>query len=496
MLKINLLYPLAASSLLFFSACFSYIPDDDVGGTPVNSDEYLKSSGETAKEAKTLEGQLIDSAINGAKYETDSGKTGYTDEKGTFSYKETDKTITFKVGSLVIANDFTLSKLNNDGKILPSDIAGVDRNNITDEKVVKLLRVLQSLDNDNNASNGIFIDDNTKGYLSEDINIIDADISTLQTIVKNAQKTFISQRQSREHYEKTLKSMSISPKIMPFITVWETKSDSKDITIPIYSKYDYNYTVNWGDGSITNNINNSITHTYSSLGIHTVKISGKFPAIRIVSNVDAEKATDIEKANAKKLQNITQWGNIKWSSFQNAFAWCINLDINATDIPDLSDTSSTSHMFLKAYSLKGNEYFSEWDVSNVTDMSAMFYCAETFNQELNDWNVSSVTNMKHMFGLTNAFNQPLNDWDVSRVTNMHFMFVLAKSFNQPLNKWNVSNVTDMDWMFMRASSFANQDLSSWDVSKISSVKHDAFTSNTGGGNIEPKWKESAVPSYF
>jgi surface protein len=54
----------------------------------------------------------------------------------------------------------------------------------------------------------------------------------------------------------------------------------------------------------------------------------------------------------------------------------------------------------------------------------------------------------------------------------------------------------MDWMFMRASSFTNQDLSSWDVSKISSVKHDAFVSNTGGGNIEPKWKESVGSSYF
>jgi len=54
----------------------------------------------------------------------------------------------------------------------------------------------------------------------------------------------------------------------------------------------------------------------------------------------------------------------------------------------------------------------------------------------------------------------------------------------------------MDWMFFRASAFTNQNLSSWDVSKISSVKHDSFVANTGGGNVEPKWKDSAGNSYF
>ena len=36
-----------------------------------------------------------------------------------------------------------------------------------------------------------------------------------------------------------------------------------------------------------------------------------------------------------------------------------------------------------------------WDVSNVTDMTQMFYNAESFNQPLNKWNVSKVTNMSN-----------------------------------------------------------------------------------------------------
>jgi surface protein len=435
------------------------------------------------------QGQLIDSAINGVKYETNSGLTGKTDDNGTFRYNKTDKTISFTVGKLIIAKDFNLSKLNNDGKILPSDIIGVARNNTTNQKLVKLLRVLQSLDNDNNANNGIFIDDNTKGYLTEEINIIDVNISKFETIVKNAQKRFVSQRKSREHYIKTLKSMSINPEVVPFITIWKTTSNDENITISINADYksDYDYTVDWADGNITKNINDSITHIYSNEGNHTVKISGEFPAIRMLSADNSWNQTPEEAANAQKLQKITQWGDIAWSSFLYAFPFCYNLEVNATDTPSLSDVHSMIFMFYRARKLKGNKYFNDWDVSSVTNMSGMFADANAFNQPLNNWDVSSVTNIYSMFFHADAFNQPLNNWDDSSVTNMSMMFEYANAFNQPLNDWNVSSVTNMSAMFQNTRSFTNQDLSSWNVNNVSSDKHASFVTNTGGGNTEPNW---------
>ena len=58
---------------------------------------------------------------------------------------------------------------------------------------------------------------------------------------------------------------------------------------------------------------------------------------------------------------------------------------------------------------------SDWDVSNVVDMSYMFNNADSFNQSLNNWNVSNVKFMISMFANNNSFNQPLNNWDVSSV---------------------------------------------------------------------------------
>ena len=42
-------------------------------------------------------------------------------------------------------------------------------------------------------------------------------------------------------------------------------------------------------------------------------------------------------------------------------------------------------------------HISDWDVSNVTDMSELFLDLESFNQDIGKWDVSNVTNMDAMF---------------------------------------------------------------------------------------------------
>ena len=131
-------------------------------------------------------------------------------------------------------------------------------------------------------------------------------------------------------------------------------------------------------------------------------------------------------------------------------------------------------------------HISDWDTSEVTDMSGLFQFTDDFNSPIGDWDVSNVTDMSDMFLGAKSFNQPLEKWDVSKVTNMRGMFHVASSFNQPLEKWDVSRVTDMYGMFRGASSF-NQPLEKWDVSQVTHMS-EMFEGATSFNHQVPKKK--------
>ncbi|MEM6685447.1 MAG: BspA family leucine-rich repeat surface protein, partial [Bacteroidota bacterium] len=223
-----------------------------------------------------------------------------------------------------------------------------------------------------------------------------------------------------------------------FITVWETTTANESITIPTNSSVVYDYTVDWGDGTIDTNVTGDATHTFATPGTHTIKINGDFP--RIFFNNSGDRL---------KIKEVTQWGTIQWGLMASAFRGCENLDVTATDTPDLSNTNNMTSMFFGCSSLVGNASFNAWDVSNVRFMFATF-SRSSFNQPINNWNVSNVTNMQRMFSLTN-FNQPLNNWNVSNVENMLGMFQDNTAFDQNLGSWDISSVTDMTDMFLNGT---------------------------------------------
>ena len=67
---------------------------------------------------------------------------------------------------------------------------------------------------------------------------------------------------------------------------------------------------------------------------------------------------------------------------------------------------------------------SDWDVSNVTNMPAMFFNCEKLESvgDISKWDVSKVTNMAYMFAFCKKFNQDLSSWDVSNVRFKTYTF--------------------------------------------------------------------------
>jgi len=315
-----------------------------------------------------------------------------------------------------------------------------------------------------------------------------------------------------------------------FVTTWKTDnsgaSNNTSIIIPTTGT-GYNYDVDWNNDGVFDEfgITGDATHNYGLIGTYTIRIQGDFP--RIYFNDDGDK---------EKIISIDQWGNQQWASMDSAFQGCSNLVGQATDIPDLTNTTSLVRMFGSATifnqninnwdtsnitnmsgifssssfnqplnnwntlnvtdmsflfaSTPFNQDISDWNTSNVTTMFYMFFSTSDFNQNINNWNVSNVTNMAGMFHIANAFSQPINSWNTSNVTNMSNMFNLAINFDQPIGNWNTGNVTNMFFMFWRAEAF-NQPIGKWhtiNVNNMSGMFINAFGFNQPIGD----WDTSSV----
>jgi hypothetical protein len=69
-------------------------------------------------------------------------------------------------------------------------------------------------------------------------------------------------------------------------------------------------------------------------------------------------------------------------------------------------------------------------------MSQMFESATTFNQNISNWNVSNVTNMTNMFNVASSFNQDLSSWCVTNIPTAPSNFATgATAWTLPKPVW-------------------------------------------------------------
>ena len=195
-------------------------------------------------------------------------------------------------------------------------------------------------------------------------------------------------------------------------------------------------------------------------------------------------------ADRQLLRNVLQWGAVAWTSMENAFSNCINLNITSADVPDLSGVSSMANMFSSCTSLNGPSNINTWNTSSITNMQGAFQGASVFNQPIGSWNTAAVTHMSLMFSFAEAFNQPIGNWNTSSVTNMSSMFAEAYTFDQPIGTWNTAAVTDMTSMFAAAIVF-NQPIGTWNTAAVTTMNR-MFTLAEAFNQPIGNWNTSSV----
>jgi surface protein len=275
-----------------------------------------------------------------------------------------------------------------------------------------------------------------------------------------------------------------APKV--FETVWNVRGSY--LNFPIDKATACNFTIDWGDGAketVTSCPNTTFQHEYANTGEYHVKVTG---------TLDGWAMHDVGYSCSGNvigsLERIESFGPVGLGAgaFSNATEF---KKMSPVDIPDATKLTSTRGMFCRSeIKTNGWYYINNWDMSNVKDMSFMFYRNNTFNQEIGSWNTGNVKDMSYMFSEAKLFNQDIGSWDTSNVENMSYMFKDAIAFNQDIGKWDMSNVENLSYMFQDASEF-NQNIGSWDLSNAENMSYMFYDAQKFNQDIG-KWNVSNV----
>jgi hypothetical protein len=253
-------------------------------------------SAKNVESSNIFQARLLDSNLSGISYVSDIN--GTTDSNGTFSYKY-GKDVTFKIGGIKLGKINTSDINVTDKLVFIGELLGLPRTNSTDAKLVSLLRLLQSLDSDGNANNGIDINSSISSALASktsDMSIGISDGALQNIVVTDLNLTLVSINAAIGHYEATLRDNGYNINTL------------QSITGTLYNKVE-GITYNGGDSNGTTDSNGnfdyksgeSITFKVGEITLGSVDISADTNGTVFISDI-----VGVEDNNSRdtKLVNI------------------------------------------------------------------------------------------------------------------------------------------------------------------------------------------------
>lgn len=161
---------------------------------------------------------------------------------------------------------------------------------------------------------------------------------------------------------------------------------------------------------------------------------------------------DDEKLSSKLdiIQNDEyMYNKVRFNEIANNL---INLNVNNIE------SKIDLYMLTQLYEKFGFKY----DIQNKERLMGLVRTIEVIDRDANlNWiDTSKVTDMSYLFN-SSSMNFNISEWDVSNVEKMDAMFAYTYIFQGDLSKWDVSNVRSMIAMF-RNSIYVG-DISNWNI---------------------------------
>jgi VCBS repeat-containing protein len=181
---------------------------EDVPINFVAADGQVKVEGKAtidvtgAEKNDLMVGKLIDGGVEGIEYTTTSGLHGYTEEGGSFSFLKGDD-VTFNIGGVTLGTA-TFDDIAS-GQTFLQDIADVDRTDLNDEYLENMATLLQSIDENSDAYDGIVVTDEIREALVDvDLDLRTASEEDVQQVVEQLGKNYVEEDAAMDHVEDML----------------------------------------------------------------------------------------------------------------------------------------------------------------------------------------------------------------------------------------------------------------------------------------------------
>ena len=453
----------------------------------------LSGCGGNGGTSQTVTGVLADGAIGNARYEC-GGTTGFTNREGEFTCP-VGSSVEFFFGNIKLGG---VSQLPDDKIVLIQDVLDVERSDVENEKVTKLAIFLQSLDEDSDHDNGIFLNPNDIASIQSEIEFDSLDDTNIDSLIQIAGKTKVKKEVAIKNLRETTDNVRVYKNI---------KGNSANNNSNQNNSNNSNSSSNTNTSPSSQTCNNSIAGVYYNGNLisssNPINLgSAKNITINFTNSIDTTGLNIQASDNNILLSNISKSADNNISLKYKALKALVPVALINGEDYNTSDTlnvrqgvcnlNSNINLYTRYYNPLANKaalttlinnYTNEANAtqkdiyakqiifantSNITDMSSLFEDKSTFNLDISDWNTSSVTDMNFMFHNASAFNQDIGNWNTSNVTNMRAIFSRASVFNQDIGDWNTSNVTNMSIMFTRTKAF-NQDIGDWDTSNVTDM---------------------------
>ncbi len=215
-MKKVLLTSVLAAGMLTLTGCGS--SSDSSGATPTT----------------TLSSQFIDSAVQGLSYNClPSGKSGLTDSEGFFDYI-TDDICTFKVGEVTIGSTQPTEPI-----VTPTNLSSIS------DEVTNILRFLQTMDIDANATNGIILPTGLSGTVEfgSDFN---TSIQTFLTANNLDGTVVVSPEDALAHFEESTSTILTDARFIDKTFIYYADPQGAPFADSFYA--DHTHVTSGGDG--------------------------------------------------------------------------------------------------------------------------------------------------------------------------------------------------------------------------------------------------------